>query len=201
MLTLPHHPYEYATWKTAKANVDYHVEVDKHYYSVPYQLTRQQVEVRMTSSAIEIFHRGRRVASHARSFVKGGFTTLDEHRPASHRAYLEWTPSRIETWAAETGSATARLVEQIMRSKPHPEQGYRSCLGIIRLSGKFGPERMEAASKRALACGAVSYRSVKSILSSGLDRIDIEEEPAPPPRHGNACMGQTTTTRDEGRKR
>ena len=186
MLTLPERPYEYATWRTAKANVDYHVVVDKHYYSVPYQLTRQEVEVRMTSSTIEIFHGGRRVASHMRSFVKGGFTTLDEHRPASHRAYLEWTPSRIVSWASETGPATAALVERIMRDKPHPEQGYRSCLGIMRLSGKYGPERMEAASKRAIACGAVSYRSVRSILSCGLDRIDAGGEKLPPlPQHGN----------------
>jgi transposase len=186
MLTLPERPYEFATWQEARANVDYHVEVEGHYYSVPYQLTREKVDVRLTDSTIEVFHKGKRVASHPRSFSRGPATTTHDHRPAAHKAYLEWTPSRIAAWAAETGPATARLVEEIMRAKPHPEMGYRSCLGIIRLSDRFGHERMEAASRRALACGAFSYRSVKSILQSGLDRIDEQdtERPAIPP-HDN----------------
>lgn len=186
MRPLPRTPYVYGNWRNAGVNIDYHVTVDWHHYSVPYQLTRQEVEVKLTSSTVEVFHKGKRVASHMRSFVKGGFTTLKEHMPASHRAYLEWTPSRIEAWAAETGPDTARLVARIMSEKPHPEQGYRSCLGIIRLSGKYGSERVEAASHRALATGAVSYQSVKSILSSGLDRIGVNEgETRPLPRHDN----------------
>jgi len=186
MLDLPERPYGFATWKKARVNIDYHVEVEGHYYSVPYRLTREKVEVRLTEGTIEVFHRGKRVASHPRSFARGQATTTHDHRPASHRAYLEWTPSRIISWAAETGPSTAGLVEEIMRRKPHPEMGYRSCLGIIRLSGKFGPERLEAASHRALSVGACSYKSVKSILQSGLDKIEKQDDERPAiPVHEN----------------
>ena len=167
-------------------NIDYHVEVEGHLYSVPYHLTRQQVEVRLTVACVEVFHKGKRVASHPRGFARGRATTSKDHMPSSHQAYLEWTPSRIVSWAAETGPATARLVDEIMSAKPHPEQGYRSCLGIIRLSGKFGPERLEAASHRALSVRAFSYQSVKSILKSGLDRIDEkDDERGAIPEHDN----------------
>ena len=186
MLPLPSRPYEYATFKRARVNIDYHVAVEGHYYSVPYQLVREEVEVRMTRSTIEILHHGKRVASHLRSYKRGMATTCCAHRPASHRAYLEWTPSRIVSWARETGEATAHLVEQIMAAKPHPEMGYRACLGIIRLSQKYGPERMEAAAARALEAGAISYKSVKSMLASGLDRANEREEERPKvPSHAN----------------
>lgn len=186
MSPLPERPYEFANWKEARVNIDYHVEVDQHYYSVPYQLTRERVWVRLTGRCVEVFHKGRRVASHKRSFARGRATTCPEHMPASHRAYLEWKPSRVIAWAEETGPATAKMVAEIMDSKPHPEMGYRSCMGIIRLAGKFGPERAEAACRRALSCRAISYQSVKSILKSGLDRIDEadDERPAIPP-HDN----------------
>jgi transposase len=186
MLPLSEHPYEFATFKKARVNIDYHIEVEKHYYSVPYQLTKEEVEVRLTRSAVEVLWRGKRVASHRRSYVRGAATTLDAHRPASHRAYLEWTPSRIASWAAGTGPATAELVERIMADKPHPEMGYRACLGVIRLASKFGEGRMERAATRAISTGAVSYRSVKSILSSGLDRIEPDGETTRPlPEHAN----------------
>jgi transposase len=186
MIPLPATPYVYGDWRDAKVNIDYHVTVDWHHYSVPYQLTRKEVDVKLTSATVEVFHKGHRVASHPRSFVKGGFTTLKEHMPASHRAHLEWSPSRVEAWAAGTGPDTARLVARIMAERPHPEQGYRSCMGIIRLSGKYGSDRVEAASHRALSTGAVSYQSVKSILSCGLDRIGVNEaETRPLPRHDN----------------
>lgn len=183
---LPDKPFEFATWKKAKVSIDYHIEIDGHYYSVSYRLIGEKVEVRLTSSTVEIFHKGRRHIAHARSYLKGRATTLDEHRPASHKAHLEWPPSRIISWAEEIGPSTAMLVEGIMSSKPHPEMGYRSCLGIIRLSERFGAERMEAASRRAVAAGAFSYRSVKSILQSGLDRVSEEhmERPSLPP-HDN----------------
>ncbi len=186
MCPLPRTPYVYGDWRWAGVNIDYHIVVDKHYYSVPYQLTKQDVEVKLTATTVEAFHNGRRVASHMRSFVKGGFTTLKEHMPASHRAYLEWSPSRIEAWAAESGENTGKLVARIMADKPHPEMGYRSCLGIIRLSGKHGADRVEAASRRALATGAVSYQSVLSILKCGLDRIEVNDiEKKPLPQHDN----------------
>jgi transposase len=186
MLPLPERPYEHATFKRARVNIDYHVAVEGHYYSVPYRLVREEVEVRMTRSTIEVLHHGKRVASHPRSYERGTATTCCAHRPASHRAYLEWTPSRIVAWAAETGEATARLVERIMAAKPHPEMGYRACLGIIRLGKRYGAERMEQAAARALSAGAISYKSVKSMLASGLDGAGEQEEERPQvPSHSN----------------
>jgi len=177
---LPERPYEYGIWKRGKVNIDYHVEVDHHYYSVPYQLVGQLYETRLTASTVEVFVRGRRVASHPRSFRRGGFTTVTEHMPASHRRHLEWTPGRITRWAEETGPQTAALAAGILRSRPHPEQGFRSCLGVLRLGKRYGPERLEAACARAVAIGAFSYRSVDSILRTGLDR-----QPAFPPPSSN----------------
>jgi transposase len=170
---LPLARYEYADWKKAKVNIDYHIEVEGHFYSVPYQLIRKQVEVRLTSTVVEVLYQGRRIATHQRSYRKGKFTTINEHRPKSHQRYLEWTPSRIIAWAEQTGPATAKLVEMIMASKPHPEQGFRSCLGICTLNKKYSVERIEAASKRALHIRAHSYKSMKSILKSNLDRVEL----------------------------
>ncbi len=167
---LPARPYEFATWKLATVNIDYHVEVERHYYSVPYQLVGQRCDVRVSVTTVEIFYRGRRVASHLRSALHGRHTTEAAHMPESHRRYAEWTPSRIVRWAEQTGPATAALAQRILASRPHPEQGFRSCLGILRLGRRYGPERLEAACARALALGAFSYRSVESILKTGLDR-------------------------------
>ncbi len=167
---LPANRYTFAEWRSAKVNIDYHISVAKHLYSVPYQLATEQLDVRLTATTVEVFYKNRRVASHIRSYREGGATTLDEHMPDSHRRYLEWTPSRIINWAGRTGPATAALVENIMRTKPHPEMGFRSCLGIIRLGKEFGTERLEAACARALKAKAYSYKSVKSILTSGLDK-------------------------------
>jgi transposase len=133
------------------------------------------VDVRITSTTVEVLYKNRRVASHIRSYREGAATTNPDHMPKSHRRYLEWTPSRIISWAARTGPATAELVEKVLLSKPHPEMGFRSCLGIIRLGREFGPERLEAASERAVRMNAFSYKSVKSILQNGLDRIAANE--------------------------
>lgn len=173
---LPATRYQFATWKTATVNLDYHIEVDHHYYSVPYQLARDAVDVRISATTVEIFRRGRRVASHLRSSARGRHTTASEHMPESHRRHLEWTPGRIVRWAEGTGPQTAALVTAVMESRPHPEQGYRSCLGIMRLGKRYGDERLEAACTRALAASALSYRSVESILRTGLDRQPL---PAP----------------------
>lgn len=178
LLPLPERPYEFARWKKARVNIDYHIDVEGHYYSVPYGLTGQQVDVRITSGAVEILHSGRRVAAHARTSRKGGFTTDAGHRPKSHQRYLEWTPSRIVSWAEQTGPRTAELARRILESKPHPEQGYRACLGLMRLGQKYSPERLEAACDRALRIRGLSYRSVSSILQSGLDRIPLEAQVA-----------------------
>ncbi|MGB9888008.1 MAG: Mu transposase domain-containing protein, partial [Moorellales bacterium] len=178
---LPPQRYEFAHWKKARVNVDYHVEVEGNYYSVPHRLIKEQVEVRYTAGTVEILYRGQRVASHRRSYGKGQYVTNPEHRPRSHREYLEWTPERLVLWAEKTGENTARLVQRLMETKPHPEQGYRSCLGIMRLGRCYGEERLEAACARALACGALSYQSIKSILKNGLDRLPLSQVPPVPP--------------------
>jgi transposase len=154
---------------------------------VPYSLTGQVVEVRLTAATVEIFHRGVRVASHARSYQPYQATTAFEHRPKSHQKHLEWTPSRLIEWARTVGPSTAALFEQILASKPHPEMGYRSCLGILRLAKQYSMARLEAAAHRAVHLRACSYQSVKSMLERQLDRLPVEETPAPrtPLAHDN----------------
>ncbi|MFH2074891.1 MAG: IS21 family transposase, partial [Pseudomonadota bacterium] len=172
---LPLHAYEYAEWKKATVNIDYHVEVDAHYYSVPYQLTKERVDVRFTASTVEVLFKSKRVASHARSYEKWKHTTLPEHMPKSHQKYLEWTPSRIIAWAGKNGPRTEALVSLILESRRHPEQGFRSCLGVMSLAKHYSEERLEAACARALSLNACSYKHVKSILEKGLDN-----QPLPP---------------------
>jgi len=167
---LPSCRYEYAQWKKATVNIDYHIEIDHHYYSVPYQLVRKQVEVRLATHTVEVLFKHRRIASHQRSYKRGGFTTLPEHMPEAHRRYLEWTPSRIIKWAGEIGPYTQTLVTEILNSRPHPQQGYRASLGIIRLSKRYSNPRLEAACARAVAIRAFSYKSVESMLKKGLDQ-------------------------------
>lgn len=170
LLPLPATRYEYAEWSNPKVNIDYHVDVDKHYYSVPYPLAGKYLDARRTTTCVELFYKGRRVASHERSYQKGKCTTLKEHMPEKHRRYLEWTPSRLLNWASKTGPKTAELAEKIMAKRAYPEQGFRACLGLLRLGNDYGGDRLEAACARALHLGADSYKSVKSILKTALDR-------------------------------
>jgi len=189
---LPQHPYEYAQWKKARVNIDYHIEIDRHYYSVPYQLVREQVDVRLTSSTVEVLFKNRRVASHKKDYRQGGFTTLREHMPKSHQRYLDWTPSRIIRWAGQNGPQTKKLITQILDSRPHPEQGFRSSLGIMRLAKRYDPERLEAACERALLIKAFSYKSVESILKKGLDQqsLSFEQTENPSPMTHNNIRGK-----------
>jgi transposase len=173
---LPATRFEYAAWKKATVNLDYHVAIDGHFYSVPYRLVHESVEVRLTSTSVEVFHGRTRVAAHARSVQYGGFTTLREHMPSAHRAHAEWTPTRILGWAEKVGPSTRALAEAILADRPHPEQGFRSCLGILRLGRRYGEDRLEAACVRALGVRARSYRSVESILKHGLDRVPATRE-------------------------
>jgi len=179
---LPAQRYEFALWRMATVNIDYHVEVGRHWYSVPYQLAGQRCDVRLSAKTVEVFCTGRRVASHLRSFKAHRYTTDATHMPESHRRHQEWTPGRLVRWAEQTGGATAQVVEGILRSRPHPEQGYRSCLGIFRLGRRYGAERLEAACRRAVAIQAFSYRSVESILKNGLDSVPLPDAPAPRPQ-------------------
>jgi transposase len=172
---LPAEPYVYAEWKECRAGLDYHVEVKKHYYSVPHGLLREAMWVRITARTVEVFHRGKRVAAHVRSSSNRKHTTVREHMPSSHQRYADWTPERIQRQANEIGPQASALIEIILREKTHPEQGFRACIGILRNTKAYGPERLEAACGRALEIGARSYTSVTSILKTNLDR----KRPAP----------------------
>jgi transposase len=168
---LPALRYAFSEWKTKrKVHIDYHVEVDRHYYSVPHQLRGQRVDARYTRTTVEVFHRGRRVASHRRSYVPGHHTTVREHMPPSHQHVDGWSPERFHRWADTIGAATRGVVDAVFASRRHPQQGYRTCLGILRLADAHGADRLEAACRRALRIGTHSYKSVSSILDKGLDR-------------------------------
>jgi transposase len=173
---LPSTPYEYATWKRCRVNLDYHVEIEKHFYSVPFRLLREEVEARITAKTVEIFHRGKLVATHLHSLRPHQPTTLAEHMPSSHRRYRDWTHERILREAASIGDDTAALAEIILRSRPHPEQGFRSCIGILRLAERYDAERLDAACARALALGTRSYSSVATILKNAQDRKAADPE-------------------------
>ncbi len=167
---LPREPYEYAAWKQCRAGLDYHVEIDKHYYSVPHTLLRKKLWARFTARTVEVFDNGKRVASHLRGPSNRKHTTLRDHMPSAHRRYADWTPERVKRQAAQIGPSAQALVDIIMRHKPHPEQGFRACIGIIRLAKSHGTQRLEAACARAIDIGARSYTSVNSILKNNLDR-------------------------------
>lgn len=169
---LPAERFEIYNYKPhSKLHIDYHVEVEKSYYSVPYTLIDKYVDVKYNSRVVEIYHKNRRIASHIRTYKKGKYITEDSHMPHEHRQYLEWTPERIKNWGGKTGPNTKTMMQRIMDSMKHPEQGFRGCLGIIRLSKQYTPERVESACKRAFAVDAYNYRSVKSILQTGLDKV------------------------------
>lgn len=172
---LPIKRYEFATWKKAKVNIDYHIEVEGCYYSLPYNYVRENVETQISSSSITVFRNNKYICTHIRSSKKGSFTTKKEHMPKSHQEYLEWTPTRIANWANSIGKNTGILVSKIINSKSHPALGYRSALGVIRLGKKYGNNRLEKACSRAITFGGFYYKSVKSILEKGLDKQPIEK--------------------------
>lgn len=183
---LPAAPFEYAEWKAAKVHPDYHVEVDKTFYSVPHRLIGRTVEVRLTHRVVEIFHDHQRVASHVRRSQRSGHVTVNAHMPKAHQRYANATPASLIGRAARIGPNAAILVERLMRDRPHPEQGYRSAMGILALSPRYGPDRLDAACERALRINAIAYSSVNAILKSGLDRAQPACEPATPaPPHAN----------------
>jgi transposase len=191
---LPAEPFELASWKHAKVNLDYHVELERHFYSVPHALVHERVELRFTQTSVEVFHKGQRVAAHRRDPMPGTFTTEAAHMPKAHQKHLAWTPTRLIEWGRTIGPETKTLVAAILADRPHPEQGYRSCLGILRLEKQYGPERLEAACRRAVRVHARSYRHVHSILKHGLDRIALDEaneeaEPRLPLEHDNVRGG------------
>ena len=172
---LPAEPFVDGEWTVARVNIDYHVELQRHYYSVPYTLRHERVDAWVSAATVELFHRGQRIAAHRRDDTPGRHTTNPAHIPKAHQHHLEWTPSRLNQWAETIGSQTAGLVAAILADRPHPEQGYRSCLGLLRLSRRDGAARLEAACARALTVGVRSYRHVDSILKHGLDHLPPAE--------------------------
>lgn len=178
---LPATRYQFGQWKTARVNIDYHIEAERHYYSVPYALVHREVDVHLTAETVEVLHRGMRVASHVRSYEKGKATTLTEHMPKAHQRYVGRTPSRLMEDAQQTGPYTGQLVEAILAAKRHPEMGYRSCLGILRLAKTYPAERMEAAARRALRARAYNFQSMDSILKNQLDRLPLPDDPSAQP--------------------
>ena len=184
---LPSQAYQFAEWKKATVNVDYHIEVDRHYYSVPHTLIKKKIDVRITNNTIECFYKSKRVASHIRSYHKGRHSTVKEHMPRSHQKWAEWTPQRFIRWAAKIGPHTQSLIENVLNSRAHPQQGFRSCLGILRLAKSYGNDRLEAACRRAVDIGGTSYRSVQSILKHNLDQKPLPDQSSksPPIEHIN----------------
>ncbi len=187
---LPSKPYVYAEWKKARSGSDYHVAIYKHYYSIPHQYLKENIDVRITATTIECFHKGNRIALHQRSY-KPGHTTVHEHMPSKHREYADWTPERMHTWAKSIGPNTAQLIRALTDMHKIPEQSFRGCFGILRMSKTYGPERLENAAIRALHIGAIRYKNIESILKSGLDqqplpKLASEPMPAEPTRlHDN----------------
>jgi transposase len=182
---LPAEPYEVGQWKIAcTVNVDYHVAIDRYCYSVPYQLVHKAVDAFITPTSVQIFHRGERVASHVRKTGPDRYITCKEHLAPAHSAVANRTPDRVRAEAAKIGVATAAYVERLLTSRDHIEQGVRSCLGILRLAGKYPADRMEAACQRALAAGARSSGYVEELLKSARP-IPDPVHPDGPGHHGN----------------
>ena len=200
---LPAQRFVWGDWKNAGVNIDYHIDVEHHYYSVPFTLVHERVDARFTASTVEIFYKSRRVASHVRSYVRGGYTTNPEHMPKIHRDHAEWTPTRMLRWAETVGPKTAELVTAIIDEKPHPEHGYRACLGILRLGRRYGEPRLEAASARAVIVHSRTVSSVESILKRGLDRQPLpvapgtQEPPRPILHHENVRGSDYYQTMEE----
>ena len=175
---LPSVPFEYADWKKVRVHIDYHIEFARHYYSVPHALVGKELDARVSATTVELFHRGVRVASHIRSRRTGGFTTCPEHMPASHREYAKWTPERLRDWAATIGPATACVISAILAARRHPQQGFRSALGVLRLGKHYGNDRLEAVCQRAHRLHITSFKSIESMLKNNLDRTPLLDEVA-----------------------
>lgn len=183
---LPGAPYVFARWKRCRVAPDYHVEVDSSWYSVPFGLIRQEVDVRVCGAIVEIFHGGRRVASHPRCPGRRSHVTLPEHMPSAHRRHAEWTPARVLATAARLGPSVMAFCETVMADRPHPEQGFRTCLGVLALTRSYDVARLDAACRRGLSIRARSVASIRSILQTGLDRAFLDEAPEERPlQHAN----------------
>lgn len=178
---LPERPYEYAEFKKARVQLNYHVQVKKHYYSVPFSYLKKEIDVRVTASTIECFFQGERIASHVHNYDEGyHYTTCKEHMPQNHRSYAEWTPDRFLNWAQTIGLATKEIILCILTSKKAPiQQSYLTCMGLLQLSKKYDKDRLEAACQRSLQMGVATRANVALILKNGLEKTEIPEEKRP----------------------
>jgi transposase len=189
MRPLPEDRYVYADWKRVKVGPDYHVQAEGRLYSVPFGLCGKQVDVRVSGALVEVFHSGKRVASHLRRFGGRGPVTLQAHMPSGHWEHAKWTPARMSRWARAIGPSTAAFAERLMESKAHPEQGFRACMGLVSLAKAYDPARIESACAKALVLGALSYRNVKDMLARGIEAMPAREELPALPSHGNVRGG------------
>jgi transposase len=187
---LPAQPYVFARWKRARVAPDYHVEFDRCWYSVPFGLVRQLVDIRVSGNTLEVFRRGKRVASHVRNPGQRSHVTLPEHMPSSHRRYAEWTPARILASAEKLGPSVAAFCQIVMDDRPHPEQGFRTCLGVLALAKSYEPDRLDAACQRGITIKARSVASIRSILKNGLDQAFMEPDTAELPLQHPNIRGQ-----------
>lgn len=185
--SLPSSRYYYAEWNNAKVHMDYHFVFDNHYYSVPYIYIHHPVKIRATAKTVECFYQETRIAAHTRSHTRYGYTTLKEHMPPAHLAHSQWSPDRLKRWAKKIGEKTSQFIDQMIASRPFPQQAYRACLGLLRLSDRFGADRLEKACFIALAAGATRYQHVESILKKRLDTIPYSHDQAEAvlPEHEN----------------
>lgn len=185
---LPANSYEFAQWKKGKIHPDYHMQFDDHFYSTPYQVRGQEAWARGTERLVEILVNNLRVASHERSYVKWAYSTLDAHMAPAHQRQADHTIPRVMAWAGSIGPSALALVEVVMSRKKHPEQGVKTCFGILGFSKTFGPQRLENACVRALRFKTFTYKSIQSILQSRLDE-QAEPQARALPRHGNIRGG------------
>lgn len=184
---LPTHEFAISEYKLARVNINYHIQLDRHFYSVPYTYVQKEVMIRYTDFKVEISCKGEVIASHLRRY-NSGYTTLDEHMPTKHKAHVKWTPERMIRWVGEAGPSTTKVAEQIVKSRRHPEESFNTILGMIRIGENHGKDRLEGACTRALEINAVNYRSVKNILNAGLDKsfkAKTTKEESPPINHEN----------------
>lgn len=184
--SLPIEKYQHSdAWEYAKVNIDYHFDYKGHYYSVPYNYIQQKVEIRATPTTVECFYQQKRIAAHARSYIRYGHTTLQEHMPPAHQAHAKWTPERLKRWAAKIGSHTADFIEHMISSRAFPQQAFRACLGLLRLGERYGEIRLEKACKKALAAGMSRYQQVESILKNKLEDVPLTHASNVLPLHEN----------------
>lgn len=194
---LPATPYVFETWRRARVPNDYHVEVDRHHYSVPYDHVGREVEIRATERTIEVLYRGSRIASHARSHEAGGKTTVREHMPLPHQYQQDWTPERTMAWAENAGYETYCHFQAIFADRPHPKVANNVCLGVVRLEKHYELERIEAACRRANLIGTTQLKSLKSILENGLDRLPVAAKADPKPIEHENIRGEAYYARKD----